>query len=184
MERSRSQHRESVDYSRRIVILLCIVTSACFVWIWAKKPVLTLDDALAKYKHNRPDYPPLHAAIDARDDDAALVMLGGGVDPSEVDDDGSTAMHWAAEDGMVSVVDAILASKYHRILINFQNQFGSTPLHKAARYNHHEILARLLQHPQIEVNEKDAFEWTPLKYALNHGNTEAVQLLRRHGGLV
>ena len=58
------------------------------------------------------------------------------------DPDGTTPLHWAAHDGDVARVDALIRA---RADVNARNRFGSTPLYEAALEGNTEIIRRLLK---------------------------------------
>ena len=53
----------------------------------------------------------------------------------------------------------------------------STPLHFAARRGNDEIVKVLLEHPEVDVNEKDSFGKTALHMACSEGQSRVCQLL-------
>lgn len=65
--------------------------------------------------------------------------------------------------------------------VNAANELGRTPLMVAAAGGHLEILRRLLA-AGAQVNARDAEGKSAVAHAARAKATEAVQLLRRHGG--
>ena len=121
---------------------------------------------------------PLQAAIKAKDDDSALLLLRAGVDPCQVSEKGSTALHWAA----IKNSNPFLVEKLLLVggitLVNQRNNCGETALHRAARYNRHAFIKRLLEHPGIDTNfESSKRGRTPLQTAMRWDSTEAIALL-------
>ena len=96
--------------------------------------------------------PPLHAAINAKDDASTHLLLDGGMDPREVNHDGYTALHWAAWHGCKSIVETLLGGEHHDSLINARHRWDGTALHLAASFNQPTIVALLLKHPNIGIN--------------------------------
>ena len=58
--------------------------------------------------------------------------------------------------------------------------FGSTPLHWAARHGHTET-AQALKAAGADVNPADNIGFTPLDWAKRHGQTETAQALKAAG---
>ena len=60
---------------------------------------------------------------------------------SSVDADGTTPLHWAAHDGDLAKVDALIRA---RADVNARNRFGSTPLYEAALAGNTEIIRAIV----------------------------------------
>ena len=108
---------------------------------------------------------PLSAAIYAEDEESAEALLDGEADPNEVDSNGLNALHMAAEKGCRLPL-------FHRILgmihnVNaFTNMFETTALMYAAQWNRLDMVVSLLNHPGIDVNVQDRYNWTALHHAV------------------
>jgi ankyrin repeat protein len=63
------------------------------------------------------------------------------------------------------------------------NEYGQTPLHRAARYGHKEVVELLIT-KGADVNTKDNQGLTSLWYAKERGHEQNVELLRKHGAKV
>ena len=72
-----------------------------------------------------------------------------------VDEKGRTALWYAAENGMVEVVDLLLT---HRLIdTTLKDSAGQTPLSQARRHGHRAII-KLLQERQSELSQRDNIE--------------------------
>ena len=111
---------------------------------------------------------PLGAAIYAKDEESAEALLDGGDDPNEVDGNGSNALHVAAWKGCRLPL-------FHRILgmihnVNAGNNGGKTALMLAAYYNHLDMVVSLMNHPGIDVNVQDRYNYTALHVAVGQNH--------------
>ena len=121
--------------------------------------------ALTTYRNDN-GKPPLNAALEAKDEDAAEALLDGGDDPNEVDGGGWNALHVAAWKGCRLPL-------FHRILgmihnVNAVSNHGATALMKAAGWNHLDMVVSLINHPGIDVNVQNCNNWTALHYAVGY----------------
>jgi len=89
------------------------------------------------------------------------------------------SIHDAARQGKIEAVKQHLAAGTD---VNAKHdEFGTTPLHNAALYDHKEI-AELLIAKGADLNAKNMFGETPLDSAIRLDQTETADLLRKHGG--
>ena len=98
-----------------------------------------------------------------------------GIEINAADDIGNTALHLAAERGVVLMAELLLEQA--DIQINPKNHMGWTALAKAAFAGHQEVVKRLLARPELEVNFADQNRQTPLFHAASAGNLETARLL-------
>ncbi|PYH67112.1 ankyrin repeat domain-containing protein [Aspergillus vadensis CBS 113365] len=90
--------------------------------------------------------------------------------------DGNTPLLYAASDGSIKVVDALLASR--QIQVNWRNAKGHSALWRAARYGYTDIVKRLLKQDNIKLNIADRTQGTtPLAVAVIRGHAETVESL-------
>lgn len=95
---------------------------------------------------------------------------------------GKTALHIAAQDGLIERINILLADP--QIEPNLQDNDGYTPLHIAASLGNLEIVQALLAHSQIDPNLQDKDGYTPLHIATSLGNLEIIQALLAHSQIV
>ncbi len=133
--------------------------------------------ALTTYRNDNGE-PPLNAALEAKDEDAAEALLDGGDDPNDVDGSRRNALHMAAWKGCRLPL-------FHRILgmihnVNAGTNIGWTALMKAARFNHLDMVVSLINHPGIDVNVQDRLGHSTALHLAVYINRPAIvaQLLR------
>ncbi|EPS38466.1 hypothetical protein H072_7783 [Dactylellina haptotyla CBS 200.50] len=93
------------------------------------------------------------------------------------DRDGNSALHVAATNGRVELLDLLLAKGAD---IAAQNTLERTPLHAAAENGHHEFIKAILSHSR-DVNLADRKCTTALGIASIRGDLWTVELLLQHG---
>ncbi|KAF9927042.1 hypothetical protein FBU30_003540 [Linnemannia zychae] len=68
--------------------------------------------------------------------------------------------------------------------INYKDEHGTTALHRAVSANQIDLVKRILEHPRLNINEKDLESgWTALHRALYHGHLRIAHLLTQHKDL-
>src|SRR5262245_24909885 len=73
---------------------------------------------------------------------AALKFIDQRADVKATASDGSTALHWAAHNGDVELVDRLIRAGAN---VNAKNEFGSTPIIEAANSNNTAVIDSLLK---------------------------------------
>ena len=130
--------------------------------------------ALTIYR-NGDGKPPLVAALQAKDEDAAEALLDGGDDPNEADGDGRNALYMAAWKGCRLPL-------FHRILgmihnVNAVPNGGMTALMYAAQWNHLDMVVSLMNHRGIDVNVQNRWNDTALHSAVYNNHPAIVAQL-------
>lgn len=97
-----------------------------------------------------------------------------------VDEEGRTALHWTATNGLSDVVRTMLGNDKLQV-INATDKWGKTALHWAAACSHAEVCRLLLNHHSFTaVNGVDCWGQTSLHWAASGGLAETCrQLLMR-----
>jgi ankyrin repeat protein len=103
------------------------------------------------------------------------VEMAPGADP-----DGTTPLHWAAHDGDIAKVDALL---HAHASVNARNRFGSTPLYEAALEGNTAIIKTLLK-AKADPNVANEGGMTALMIVARTPNVEAAQALIKAGANV
>jgi ankyrin repeat protein len=122
------------------------------------------------------DISPLHFAIYMKDEGKARSLIEGGADVNKRTPYGTTPLHRAADSGLKDLANLLIDKGAD---VNAKDNWNWTPLHYAA-YGHKDI-AELLIAKGADVDARDGGGSTPLWYAKDEGNTEIVELLRKHG---
>jgi uncharacterized protein len=90
-----------------------------------------------------------------------------------VDPDGTTPLHWAAHDGDVVKVDAMIRAGAN---VNARNRFSSTPLYEAALNGNTEVIKKLLK-AKADPDAVNEGGMTALMIVVRTPNVEAAQAL-------
>ena len=113
--------------------------------------------------------------------DVTRLLLEHGADINARNDNGSTPLHLAAEDGSLEVVRVLLE---HGANVGVQDNEGRTPLYVAAAgYERVEVVRMLLEHG-ANVGAKDNRGRTPLHAAAAGNRGGVVRVLLEHGAVV
>ncbi|PVH81353.1 ankyrin [Cadophora sp. DSE1049] len=129
---------------------------------------------------NKPDMrgrTPLVMSLLADKEDTFQAFAGSsslGVDLTCTDKDGRTLMHWAAEAGNVSAIDALYSKG---IKIKSSDSLGMTSLHDACRCGKSEAAERLLEFG-ADRSAKDNFGRTPAGIAMQYGHADLVDICK------
>ncbi|KAG2484151.1 hypothetical protein HYH03_017032 [Edaphochlamys debaryana] len=112
-------------------------------------------------------------AAEAGDVGALRRVLASGVDVDARDEDGTTALHFAAAHGHVEAVRVLLAAGASK---DAARPDGATPLFFAAWYGHTDTVVELLSvRPDIDACREDGIN--PLMAAAMHGHLDTVRVL-------
>jgi hypothetical protein len=132
--------------------------------------------ALTTYRNDN-GKPPLNAALEAKDEDAAEALLDGGDDPNEVDGDGRNALHWAAWKGCRLPLFHRILGMIHNVNAVTTDYFKRTALMYAAWNNHLDMVVSLMNHPGIDVNVQGRHNRTALLWAVRRNRPAIVAQL-------
>eukprot|EP00505_MAST-04D_sp_SCG-Rhode-Island_P006285 Stramenopile-MAST_4_protein_6285 len=131
--------------------------------------------ALARYRNALYGQPPLNAALGAKDEESAMVLLDGGDDPNEVDGRGWNALHMAAIEGCRPPLFQRVIARIHDV--NTVDNGGITALMYAAGNNQLDVVISLVNHPRIDLNVQDRYNYTALHLAVLHNHPAIVSQL-------
>lgn len=120
---------------------------------------------------------PVADAARTGDLDQVVELIGAGADVNLAQNDGTSALLWAAYQSDADMVSRLIAAGAD---VNAANNFGMTPLLEASRMGDAPVIAALLEGgADLERAKKDGE--TPLMAAARSGHTDSVKLLLEHG---
>ncbi|KAL6472909.1 hypothetical protein MHYP_G00190970 [Metynnis hypsauchen] len=117
--------------------------------------------------HNRPEH--------------VQALLQKGADPTLVDKDFKTALHWAVQSGSRFMCSLILDHHLGSSVINYDDENGKTCVHIAAAAGYSDIIYELARVPETNLQALDVDERTPLHWAAAAGKDDCVQALLQLG---
>ncbi|RSL39934.1 hypothetical protein CEP53_013703 [Fusarium sp. AF-6] len=102
---------------------------------------------------------------------------------NQQDDQGNTALHWAANSGSPEGVRMLLEAGAS---VKKRSNVGDTPLHELASSKADDKVAaeivRLLQHRQIDLEARDNYGWTPALKAVRFSKVPILRTVVNAGG--
>eukprot|EP00929_Paragymnodinium_shiwhaense_P082894 TRINITY_DN4391_c0_g1_i1.p1 TRINITY_DN4391_c0_g1~~TRINITY_DN4391_c0_g1_i1.p1 ORF type:complete len:489 (-),score=88.88 TRINITY_DN4391_c0_g1_i1:316-1782(-) len=135
---------------------------------------LTSDDSLTLVR----DMPHIASLLSIGEDEPLLVtyLVSSSADLDETDEQGWTALHWAAHRGFPAVVEALL--DLEEFEVDAQDMGRMTALHTAAARGHTEICEMIANHPKFTLlNARAANGNTALHWAARQGHAAVCLML-------
>ncbi|XP_008838603.1 ankyrin repeat domain-containing protein 55 [Nannospalax galili] len=120
---------------------------------------------------------PLHWAAFHNRPQHTQMLLKKGADPTLVDKDFKTALHWAVQSGNRILCSIILSHQQGPSIINCDDESGKTCVHIAAAAGFGDIINELAKVPECNLQALDVDDRTPLHWAAAAGKAECVQSL-------
>ncbi|KAK1345412.1 hypothetical protein QTO34_014125 [Cnephaeus nilssonii] len=120
---------------------------------------------------------PLHWAAFHNQPQHTQVLLRKGADPTLVDRDFRTALHWAVQSGNRLLCSIILSHHQGPSIINCDDESGKTCVHMAAAAGFSDIIMELARVPECNLQALDVDDRTPLHWAAAAGKAECVRSL-------
>ncbi|KAL2779695.1 ankyrin repeat domain-containing protein 55 [Daubentonia madagascariensis] len=124
---------------------------------------------------------PLHWAAFHNQPQHTQMLLKKGADPTLVDKDFKTALHWAVQSGNRILCSIILSHHQGPSIINYDDESGKTCVHIAAAAGFSDIIDELARVPECNLQALDVDDRTPLHWAAAAGKAECVQSLLELG---
>ena len=125
---------------------------------------------------------PIADAAMNGDVESVRLLIRSGEEVNAAQGDGMTALHWAAENGNVEMLEMLLSAGANSEAVTRLGRY--TPLHLASKMGVESSVISLLNYG-AEVNpETTTGAITPLHFAAASGNAKAVRALLEHGAEV
>ncbi|XP_051785540.1 ankyrin repeat domain-containing protein 55 isoform X1 [Erpetoichthys calabaricus] len=124
---------------------------------------------------------PLHWAAFHNRPSHVQALLQKGADPTLVDKDFKTALHWAVQSGNRYMCSLILDHQLGSSVINYDDENGKTCMHIAAAAGYSDIIYELARIPETNLQALDVDDRTPLHWAAASGKSDCVQALLQLG---
>ncbi|XP_055490513.1 ankyrin repeat domain-containing protein 55 [Leucoraja erinacea] len=120
---------------------------------------------------------PLHWAAFHNRPQHVQALLQKGADPTLVDKDFKTALHWAVQSGNRIMTSIILDHHLTPSIINYDDENGKTSVHIAAAAGYSDIIYELARIPECNLQSLDVDDRTPLHWAAAAGKADCVRSL-------
>lgn len=105
-------------------------------------------------------------------------LLAAGADPNAMDEEGWTALMWAAQNNDIATASALIDAG---AVLNFAEYSNEETALTVAIYSNSDEIVQLLLQSGADPSLQDSLGWTPLMTAANYGDIEAVELLLAAG---
>ncbi|XP_070592472.1 ankyrin repeat domain-containing protein 55 [Erythrolamprus reginae] len=102
-------------------------------------------------------------------------------DPTLVDKDFKTVLHWAVQSGNRLLCSIILNHHQGPSIINYDDENGKTCVHIAAAAGYSDVISELAKIPECNLHALDVDDRTPLHWAAAAGKADCVQTLLQLG---
>lgn len=123
-------------------------------------------------RSNNKGQTPLHLAIDSKDTEIIVMLLGAGANINEQDNNGNTPLFSACWIGTDETIKMLIDAGAN---VNIQNNKGHIPLHVAVWNDRINILEALLR-AGADFNISDKKGNSPLNDAIQHGHPEIAKI--------
>ncbi|XP_078095880.1 ankyrin repeat domain-containing protein 55 [Mustelus asterias] len=157
-------HAATAEDNARLLVVLLQQTTMCEINHQDNEGMTPLHWAAF---HNRPQH--------------VQALLQKGADPTLVDKDFKTALHWAVQSGNRAMTSIILDHHLSSSIINYDDENGKTSVHIAAAAGYSDIIYDLARIPECNLQPLDVDDRTPLHWAAAAGKADCVQSLMQLG---
>ncbi|KAM4614965.1 ankyrin repeat domain-containing protein 55 [Polymixia lowei] len=157
-------HAATAETDLKLMVVLLQQSTACEINHQDNEGMTALHWASF---HNRPEH--------------VQALLQKGADPTLVDKDFKTALHWAVQSGSRYMCSLILDHQLGSSVINYDDENGKTCVHIAAAGGYSDIILELARFSETNLQALDVDERTPLHWASAAGKEDCVQALLQLG---
>ncbi|EAX89618.1 hypothetical protein TVAG_256980 [Trichomonas vaginalis G3] len=182
-------YKDIIRFQNLNAVFLLFKRNKYYIFPWGAAFPQTIDifkNNTFSNKHNRTKCGIIYFACRSKNSDICRLLLESynqiivnnkqGIDINEKDDDGETALHFAALNNNREIAELLIS---HGININEKDNNGQNALHIAALNNSKKTAKLLISHG-ININEKDDGK-TALHYSALNNSKETAELLISHG---
>lgn len=126
---------------------------------------------------------PLHLAAETNRSDIINLLEKAEADPNIQDNDGETALHYAAHDNYVNAMKSLLG--FHNIQTNIVNAKKESPFHTAIFESDLELVEQMVQSKKFNMNQsieqEELYGMTPMHLATHLNKLNILKMLIENG---
>jgi hypothetical protein len=123
---------------------------------------------------------PLHFAAENGHIEITRLLLQNGAEVNARSNYGYTPLHWAAENGHVDILHLLVENGAN---LEAQDVVGWRALHWAVLNGHLLFIQELISRYHVDINARNNYGDTALRWARIHGFTEIITFLQSNGGI-
>jgi ankyrin repeat protein len=138
---------------------------------------------------DRVGYMSLHWAAENKHANIIAFLLQNNANITAVSVNGTSVMHKIAQRGDLESANVVISHfrrdvKLIKLLVNFSDKWGITPLMTAVRYGHSSMVSLLVDNGADINSYTNIGKWTAIFYACLHGNIELTKQLISFGATI
>jgi FtsZ-binding cell division protein ZapB len=147
------------------------------------KRLLSICNINVNVKDDLFGWTPLHWAARNNHVEIARLLLQNGAEVNAKSNDGNggqTPLHWAAWNGHVDILHLLVENGAN---LEAQDDVGRRALHSAADHGRLPFIQELISRYHVDINARNNYWETALRWARIQGYTEIIAFLRANGGI-